>query len=142
MTRVDVDHDNNLDHRELRTLDYLTRQQLLRQLDTDHDRKLSLLELEQVLAPKESAPSNYPYPEEPLPVSPPPPEKFRNLRRFGIGIQQTPPTPRSQPFAPRRDIRHLTKLQSFGDESFDRWPLGWEMSSQRQHSSDFLSPRE
>ncbi len=102
VTRIDVDRDRNLDHRELQTLDYLTRQQLLQQLDTNHDRKLSLQELEQEPlenSAREPAPSEQLYPSEPTASTPPQPETFRNLRRFGIGIQQTLPTPRSQPFA-------------------------------------------
>lgn len=99
VTRVDVDRDRQLDHRELQTLDRLTRQQLLRQLDTNFDRKLSLRELEQELTPQESGQSESRYPDQPVAKSPPQPETFRNLRRFGIGIPQTPPKPRSQPFA-------------------------------------------
>jgi len=96
VTRVDVDRDRQLDHRELQTLDYLTRQRLLRQLDTNRDRKLSSQELEQKLTPQETGQSESLYPEA---TTPPPAKTFRNLRRFGIGIQQTPPKPRSQPFA-------------------------------------------
>ena len=108
VTRVDINRDQNLDHRELQSLDHRTRQQLLRQLDTNHDRKLSPQELERdfeqylVRPEKKTTPSESLYPETPEDLqanAPPQPETFRNLRRFGIGIQQTSPAPRSQPFA-------------------------------------------
>ncbi len=100
VTRVDRDHDRKLDHSELQSLDRLTRQQLLRELDANYDRKLSFEELEQEITPKETAPNETPsYPEKPTTTAPPKPETYRNLRRFGIGLEQVQPTPRSQPFA-------------------------------------------
>jgi len=97
VTRVDLNRDQQLDHRELRALDYQSRQQMLQELDTNHDRKLSAKELEvATLAPSQGG---YPYPEQSIAEAPKQPETFRNLRRYGIGIQQTPPKPRSQPFA-------------------------------------------
>ena len=98
VTRVDVNRDLQLDHRELQTLDKSERQRLLQDVDTNLDRKLSAQELQQALATVEAAPLGYPYPEEPLEQAPAQPETFRNLRRFGLGVQQAGPQPRSQPF--------------------------------------------
>ncbi|NOZ39962.1 MAG: hypothetical protein GXP24_07030 [Planctomycetes bacterium] len=138
VTRIDADRDRQLDHRELQTLDRLTRQQLLRQLDTNFDRKLSLSELEQELTPQETGQSESRYPQELVATTPPQPETFRNLRRFGIGIQQTSPQPRNQPFA---RAAYFTKLSSSGDETVDRSPFWGELSIHRQYASDLLSPR-
>lgn len=98
VARVDANRDGQLEHNELLTLDFESRQQMLNQLDTNLDRKLSDKEIRQALASAEIQPSGYPSTQPTNPESPAEPETFRNVRRYGIGLQQTAP-PRRQPFA-------------------------------------------
>ena len=112
--KVDVNRDKQLDQAELRMLDFNTRQRLLSQLDKNFDQQINAEELkaEQPRAKQqptahselnnEEIPDKNAYPNanqlSPSVPTPAQPETFRNLRRFGIGLQRTPP-PRSQPFA-------------------------------------------
>lgn len=99
VARVDANRDRHLEHNELLTLDFETRQRLLKQFDTNLDRKLSDQEIQQALAAAEIQPAGYPYTQSTSPESPAEPKTFRNVRRYGIGLQQATPPPRRQPFA-------------------------------------------
>ena len=99
--RLDLNRDGQLDHRELKILDLLSRRELLLQLDSNLDRQLSADEMPQ---PNDQAGTprlaqfEYPNPIE-LSQEPPVREAYQNLRRYGIGLQPKQPAPRSQPFA-------------------------------------------
>lgn len=99
VARVDANRDRHLEHHELLTLDFETRQRLLKQFDTNLDRQLSDQEIQQALAATETQSSSYSHTQPTNPESLAEPETFRNVRRYGIGLLQTAPPPRRQPFA-------------------------------------------
>lgn len=95
VTRIDLNRDQQLDHHELQTLGYLTRQQLLQDVDKNFDRQLSKQELEQVLTPPPTQPTRHSTSEVRRPESPSP-KVFRNVRRFGVGAPQASPATRDR----------------------------------------------
>ncbi len=99
VSKVDINGDQQLQHDELQTLDFLSRQQLLAKFDDNLDRKLDAEEVQQALAEVESPPSSYPHSRQAQPEPTSQPEQYRNLRRFGIGLNQPPREQRTSPFA-------------------------------------------
>lgn len=99
VAKIDVNRDSQLDHQELLTLDFLTREQLLDKFDENLDRKLSTSEIEQALPPIDNHRAGYPNSDQPPSDMAKQPEGFRNLRRFGIGLEPPKQPQRSSPFA-------------------------------------------
>ncbi len=99
VSKIDINRDQQLHHDELQTLDFLSRQQLLAKFDNNLDRKLDAAEVQQALAEAEAPPASYPHARQTEPEATPQPERYRNLRRFGIGLNQPAREQRSSPFA-------------------------------------------
>ncbi len=100
VARIDLNRDGQLHHRELKLLDHAQRRELLQELDSDLDRKLSPQELAKLEQPIRNRPSQVsdPYSSAPREQSPKR-ESFQNLRRFGLGITRTKPATKKQPIA-------------------------------------------
>lgn len=99
VSKIDMNGDLQLTHDELQALDFLTRRQLLDKLDLDFDRKLSASEIDGALARAADSKQSYPRSQQPEANVSNRPEAFRNMRRFGIGLQQPAQSQRRQPFA-------------------------------------------